>query len=406
MAALPPIDTERLIADRRDFHMHPELGYQEVRTAERVAQRLRELGYEVRTGVGKTGVIGVRRKDGTVERRKEQARRTRSDLPPFPRSVLLRADMDALAVTEANDLSFRSTTDGVMHACGHDGHIAVGLSVAQRLATADPPGAIKLVFQPAEEGGKGAVAVIDDGALEQPSPDAAFGMHLWSDLPTGVIAIAPGAVFASVDLLEITVTGRGGHAAMPHLAIDPVVVAAHLVTALQTVISRRRDPTHSAVLSVTAIHGGTTHNVIPDRATLLGTVRTYGGEFFDNAPTLIEEVARGVARTFGASAKVKYERLCPPTVNDGSMAALMASVAEGIVGAGNVVPDYRTMAGEDMAFFLERVPGCYAFVGCRNPAKGADHPHHSPHFNIDEDALTIAVELLSQTALRFLTSGM
>ncbi len=293
-----------------------------------------------------------------------------------------------------------------MHACGHDGHIAVGLSVAQRLATADPPGAIKLVFQPAEEGGKGAVAVIDDGALEQPSPDAAFGMHLWSDLPTGVIAIAPGAVFASVDLLEITVTGRGGHAAMPHLAIDPVVVAAHLVTALQTVISRRRDPTHSAVLSVTAIHGGTTHNVIPDRATLLGTVRTYGGEFFDNAPTLIEEVARGVARTFGASAKVKYERLCPPTVNDGSMAALMASVAEGIVGAGNVVPDYRTMAGEDMAFFLERVPGCYAFVGCRNPAKGADHPHHSPHFNIDEDALTIAVELLSQTALRFLTSGM
>jgi amidohydrolase len=382
--ALPPLDVDQLVADRRDLHRHPELGYQETRTAGLVASRLRLLGYDVRTGVGRTGVVGVRRGAGE-------------------RCVMVRADMDALPVTEDNDVPYRSQRDGVMHACGHDGHVAASLGVARRLAAVDLPGIVKFAFQPAEEGGRGAAAMIDDGALDAPAVGAAFGMHLWSELPTGTIAVAPGPVMASVDTFRITVTGRGGHAAIPHLAVDPVVVASHLVTALQTLVSRQRNPADPAVVSVTSIHAGTTHNVIPDRATLEGTVRTFGGPFFDTVPARLGEMARSVAAAFDAEAEVTYERAYPPTVNDAEMAVLMAEVAAEVVGAEHVRADYRTMAGEDMAFFLERVPGCYAFVGCRNPAKGAEHPHHSPRFDIDEDALPLAAELLSRVALRFLS---
>ena len=381
---LPPIDRDRLVADRRHFHRHPELGYQEHQTAAFVAQRLESLGYEVRSGIGGTGVVG-----------------SRSGSRPAP-AVLIRADMDALPIDESSGHDVRSTVPGVMHACGHDGHMAVALAVAERLAAVELAGSVLVAFQPAEEGGAGARAMIDDGVLDLQPVAAAIGAHLWSDLPTGTIAVTPGPAFASVDNFVITISGRGGHAASPHEVTDPVVVAAHLVTALQTLISRRRNPADAAVLSITRIHAGTAHNVIPETATLEGTVRTYGGSFHDALPDMMRQVVEGSVQGFGARVELQYERVYPPTVNHAQLAIRMAEIATDLVGSANVRTDYRTMAGEDMAFFLERIPGCYAFVGSGNAAKGTDHPHHSPRFDIDEDALPLAAELLSRFAVNLI----
>jgi amidohydrolase len=384
MTYLPPFDRDLLVADRRHFHQHPELGYEEERTAATVAARLRSLGYDVHTGLGGTGIVGVR------------------PGPSGTPAVLIRADMDALPVQEETDLPFASTLPGVMHACGHDGHLAVALAVAERLAGVDLPGGLQFVFQPAEEGGAGAAAMIRDGALDLMPITAAIGMHLWSSLPTGTVAVTAGPVFAAVDNFAVTITGRGGHAAAPHETIDPVIAAAHVVTALQTIVSRRRNPAEPTVLSVTSIHGGTTHNVIPERATLEGTIRSYGGSFHEELPAVVREVVDGTARAHGAVAALQYDRVYPATVNDAAVTAQVQTVGKDLVGAAQVLQDYRTMAAEDMAFFLERVPGCYAFVGCGNAAKDTHHPHHSPHFNLDEDALPIAVELLSRAAVHIL----
>src|SRR2546421_8653914 len=277
---LPPIDRSGLIATRRDLHQHPELGFEERRTSTLVTERLRALGYEVRTGVGKTGVVAL--KGGTG------------------RCVMLRADMDALPVEEANDVTYRSQHAGKMHACGHDGHVAMGLEVARRLAGVDLPGAVKLAFQPAEEISFGADAMIRDGVLDRPSVDAAFGIHLWNDLPTGRIGLMPGPVMASVDEFEIAILGKGGHAAAPHQTTDPVLVAAHLVTGLQSLVSRRRNPFEEGVVSVTQVTAGHAFNVIPGRADLRGTVRTFGGKFYEDAPALVEEMAQGIAGGLGA----------------------------------------------------------------------------------------------------------
>ena len=293
---LPPVDEASLIRDRRDLHQHPELGFQETRTATLVAERLRQLGYAVRTGVGRTGVVGMKG-DGA-------------------RCVLLRADMDALPIEEANDVPYRSRHAGRMHACGHDGHVAIGLEAARRLAAVALPGRVKLAFQPAEEISDGAGAMIQDGVLAAPTVDAAFGIHLWNTLPVGTIGLMAGPVMASVDQFEITIVGKGGHAAMPNLTIDPVLVAAHVVTALQSLVSRRRDPFEEGVVSVTQFAAGHAFNVIPDRATMRGTVRTFGGRFYEDAPSLVENTARGISAAFGAEATVEFRRLTGPLVND------------------------------------------------------------------------------------------
>ncbi|MBI4421166.1 MAG: amidohydrolase [Gemmatimonadetes bacterium] len=383
MSALPPIDRTSLIATRRDLHAHPELGFQETRTSALVAERLRALGYEVRSGVGKTGVVAVRKaaRDGA-------------------RCVLLRADMDALPVEEANDVPYRSRHAGRMHACGHDGHVAIGLEVARRLAQAPLAGTIKFAFQPAEEISNGAEAMIQDGVLEAPRVDAAFGIHLWNDLAVGTVGIMAGPVMASVDLFEITIVGKGGHAAAPHQTVDPVLTAAHVVTALQALVSRRRHPLEEAVVSVTQVSAGHAYNVIPGRAELRGTVRTFGGRFWEAAPGLVEQTAGGIAAAFGATAEVRYRRLSGPLVNDERMTTVMREAALDVVGRDNVLAGVRTMGGEDMSFFLQKVPGCFAFVGSA-PRSGAA-PHHSPTFDIDEEALVIGVELLGRTVLRFL----
>ena len=382
MKTLAPVDRTSLIATRRDIHQHPELGFEETRTATLIADRLRTLDYDVTSGIGKTGVVGLRKKGGG-------------------RCVLLRADMDALPVEEANTVPYRSQHPGKMHACGHDGHVAIGLEVARRLAPLELSGSVKFAFQPAEEASNGAQAMIRDGVLETPKVDAAFGIHLWNDLPVGTIGIMAGPVMASVDQFEIEIHGRGGHAAAPHQTIDPVLIAAHVITGLQSLVSRRRDPLEEAVVSVTEVHAGRAFNVIPARADLRGTVRTFGGRFFEDAPQLVEETAQGIAGAFGARANVNYRRLSAPLINDERLSALMRDVAAELVGADNVRSGVRTMGGEDMAFFLEKVPGCFAFVGSA-PSGGAASPHHSPTFNIDEESLVIGAELLTRTAVRYL----
>jgi amidohydrolase len=375
---LPPVDRAALVATRRDLHAHPELGFEERRTSGIVAERLSALGYDVKTGVGKTGVVGVKGSGG--------------------RCVMLRADMDALPVEELNDVPYRSTHAGKMHACGHDGHVAIGLEVARRLAGVALPGTLKLAFQPAEEISDGAQAMIKEGVLAAPRVDAAFGLHLWNDLPAGTIGIMPGPMMASVDEFEIAILGRGGHAAAPHQTIDPVLITAHVVTALQSLVSRRRNPLEEGVVSVTQV------NVIPGRADLRGTVRTFGGRFFEEAPKLVEDTVKGIAAAFGATAEVRFRRMTGPTVNDPAMAELMRGVAIELVGAKNVKDGVRTMGGEDMSYYLRQVPGCFAFVGSAVPGTTAS-PHHSPTFDIDEAALPIGAELLSRTAVRYLEAA-
>src|SRR3989449_11753899 len=329
---LPPIDRSGLIATRRDLHQHPELGFEERRTSGLVAERLQRLGYTVRTGVGKTGKTGVlAQRDGAAGR-----------------CVLIRADMDALPIDEANDVPYRSQHAGKMHACGHDGHVAIGLEVARRLHAAFLPGSLKLAFQPAEEISHGAEAMIRDGVLDAPHVDAAFGIHLWNDLPAGTIALMPGPVMASVDEFEIAILGRGGHAAAPHQVIDPVLIAAHIVTGLQSLVSRRRNPFEEGVVSVTQMHAGHAFNVIPGRADLRGTVRTFGGKVYDEAPQLVEETARGTAPAVGGDAEARYRRLGKTRGNDERMTALMKGVAQDIVGQDRVISGIRTMGGEDM----------------------------------------------------------
>jgi len=373
------------VATRRDLHQHPELGFEEIRTSTIAGERLQSLGYDVKSGVGKTGVVGVR--PGANGR-----------------CVLLRADMDALPVEETNDVPYRSRHAGKMHACGHDGHVAIGLEVARRLGGMQLPGTVKLAFQPAEEVSHGAQAMIADGVLDAPKVEAAFGIHLWNDLPVGTVGVMPGPIMASVDEFEITILGRGGHAAAPHQTVDPVLIAAHVVTGLQSLVSRRRNPLEEGVVSVTQVSAGHAFNVIPGRAELRGTVRTFGGRFFHDAPSLVEETAQGIAAAFGARAEVRYERLSAPLVNDTRMAALMSDVAAQVVGGEKVKSGVRTMGGEDMSYFLQKVPGCFAFVGS-GPKTGKAPPHHSAGFDIDEDSLVVGAELMSRVALRYLEGG-
>ena len=368
---LPPVDRETLIATRRDLHQHPELGFEERRTSALVAERLRGHGYDVRTGVGKTGVVALKTGGNG-------------------RCVLVRADMDALPIDEQAASPYRSKHPGKMHACGHDGHVAIGLEVARRLAPLDLAGAVKFAFQPAEEASNGAQAMIADGVLSAPRVDAAFGIHLWNELPVGTVGVMAGPMMASVDEFEIAITARGGHA------------AAHVVAALQSLVSRRRNPLEEGVVSVTQVHAGHAFNVIPARADLRGTVRTFGGRFWEDAPRLVDETVRGIAGAFGATADVQYRRLSGPMVNDPAMASLMAEVAASIVGAEHVRGGVRTMGGEDMSYFLQQVPGCFAFVGS-GPETGVAAPHHSATFDIDEESLVIGAELLSRVAVRYLT---
>jgi amidohydrolase len=384
-------DVDELIAVRRDLHQHPELGFEEVRTSGIVAAKLRAMGLEPRTNVGRTGVVAT----------------LRGARPG--RTVLLRADMDALPIQEENDTPYRSNSPGKMHACGHDCHVSILLAVARRLVAGakDLAGTVVFVFQPAEElGGPkgGAEAMIQDGVLVDARADAAFGLHVWQDLPVGTVGVTSGPWMAAVDEFTVTVRGRGAHAAMPQVSHDPVVCLAHMVTALQTLVSRNSDPFQQAVVSVTQLSAGTAFNIIPESAWMNGTIRLFDRALWAAMPGMFERVVQGVAQAMGCTAQVNFERGNLPTVNDPAMCAFARAAATEVVGAERLRDDVRTMGGEDFSAFLAKVPGVFIAVGSRNEKRGLIYDHHHPKFDVDEEVLRIGAEVLLGTAKRYLAS--
>jgi amidohydrolase len=379
-----------VIADRRDLHEHPELAYQEIRTAGIVADRLRALGVEdVRTGICQTGVTGLirGRQEGTGP------------------TVLLRADMDALPITEENEVDYRSRTPGVMHACGHDAHTAMLLGTARLLLERrdEFAGTVKLLFQPAEEFPPGgAKPMIEAGVLEDPKVDAAFGLHIQQDAPVGVIEVRPGPAMAAADRFHVVIRGKGGHGAKPQDTIDPIVIGSQIVTALQTLVARNTDPTEEAVVTVGVFQAGQAFNVIPDTAELGGTVRTFTSDNRDFLERRIEELVRGIAAAMGAEVDFTYIRGYPATVNDPAMTELVREEASRVVGEEGVQEASLMMGAEDFSYFLEQVPGAFWFVGSQNPERGLVWGHHHPRFDLDEAAMAIGMESMVNVALRYL----
>jgi amidohydrolase len=373
---------EDVITLRRDFHMHPELGFEELRTSRIVADRLKALGYEVRTGVGQTGVVGI----------------LRTGKPG--RTILLRADMDGLPVHEESGVDFSSKERGKMHACGHDGHVAILLGAAQMIVERRDliVGTIVLCFQPAEEGKGGAKAMIEAGVLEDPHVDKVYGLHLASLHPVGVVAVRPGPVMASSDSIEITIRGRGGHGAAPHQTVDPILTAAQFITSVQSVVSRNVDPVQPAVVTIGSLHGGTIHNVIPDDVAMLGTVRAFDQAVREQMKPRIEAVLKGCCDSAGASYDYDYLWRYPVTVNNAAEAAYVADLAARTLGAARSVEFERTMGAEDFSFMLEQRPGCFFFVGAQSGPETAV-AHHNAKFAIDERCLETGVQMM--TALAF-----
>jgi amidohydrolase len=356
---------------RRDIHQHPELGYDEHRTAAFVAERLREFGCdEVATGLGGTGVVGV------IKGRKPAGK---GDV----RTIGLRADMDALPIEEATGLPYASKASGKMHACGHDGHTAMLLGAARYLAeTRNFAGDAIVIFQPAEEGGAGAAAMIKDGLFDRFTIDQVYGMHNGPGIPVGSFAIRPGPIMASTDAVDIHIEGRGGHAARPHLSIDSVMVGAQLITALQSIVARNVDPLESAVISMCEFHAGNARNVIPQTAELKGTVRTLTSEVRTMVEKRVREVVEGVARMTGAKIDLEYVRGYPVVVNHAPQTDFAIKVAGDVAGNGNVLEMPPLMGGEDFAYMLEKRPGAFIFCG-----NGDSAGLHHPAYNFDDSAI-------------------
>jgi len=376
-----------IIEIRREIHRKPELAYQEKATARLVAEKLRAYGLEVRTGIGGTGVLGILRG------------------PRKGRVVGLRADMDALPIEEMADVDFRSKEKGVMHACGHDTHVAMLLGSAKLLANRreDLAGMVKFFFQPAEEqGGKGgAKPMIQDGVMENPKVDFVFGLHIDGEVESGVLAFRGGPAMAAPDSFRIRITGRGGHGAYPQLAIDPIYVAAQLVIALQGVSGRMIDPIQPIVISVGSIHSGTKENIIPDQAILYGTIRTVDEFTRKRAKAKVSEVSKGVCRAFGAKAEVEFEKdAYPVMVNDERVTEKAKNILRNLPGT-RVKLRALQLGGEDFSRFLHEAPGTFYFLGTKNPAKGCIYHNHSPRFKVDEDVLKIGTASLAQLAMEF-----
>ncbi len=377
--------TPQLVAWRRDLHQHPELGFDLPRTAGFVEQRLRELGlHEVRTGIGRSGVVGILR---AADRRGP--------------GVLLRADMDALPLQEVEGREYGSKHAGRMHACGHDGHTAMLLGAATLLAerraalTRD----VVLCFQPAEEGPGGAREMIADGVLELVEIGRVFAVHLWSTSPAGTLEVRPGPAMAAQDEFTAHVVGRGGHGALPHQALDPIVAAAQAVTALQSIVSRSVDPIQPAVVSVGSIHAGDAPNIIPERVTLEGTLRSFDETVRETLRRRVPEVFDGVARAAGCRSEFELRKGYPALVNDPESVELLRAAAREVFGAEHVHEPPPMAGAEDFAYFLRERPGAFAFVGAGNAARGITAPHHSPRFDIDESALPLGAALLTRLAL-------
>jgi amidohydrolase len=376
---------QQLIDWRREFHMHPELGFQETRTAARVAEVLTALCYQVRTGVGRTGVVAERGEGGPI--------------------VAIRADMDALPIQDAKDVPYASQVPGVMHACGHDAHTAIALGVATLLVDESFPGTVRFLFQPAEEVGdyegiSGAPRMVEDGAME--GVDAVLALHVNAAKPVGDIVLGSGPASAGVDSFFATIIGRGGHGSAPHKLVDPIYIAGHAILALHGIVSRRLDPVAPAVISIGSIHGGQAENVIPDRVELSGTIRFMDPEVQKQIHAGIEG-ALGVVRALGGDYELEIEIGCPPMINDPGVVKLFREVASDLLGAEHIADPEQHMGAEDFGTFSSLAPGAMLSLGCR--VEGDERLHHNPRFDIDEGCLPVGAALLAESALRFLRRG-
>ncbi|MCP5266463.1 MAG: amidohydrolase [Burkholderiaceae bacterium] len=379
-------------AIRRDIHAHPELGYAEHRTADLVASLLEQWGIEVSRGIGGTGVVGTLKRGSAL------------------RSVGLRADLDALPIQEANEFAHRSSEDGRMHACGHDGHTAMLLAAAKALSQrTDFDGTVHFIFQPAEEGGAGGKAMIDDGLFDRFPCDAVFGMHNWPGLELGRFSVRAGPMLASASEFEIRITGRGAHAAIPNESVDPVLIACQLVQALQGILTRNKRPIDTAVLSVTQVHAGDAFNVIPNIAVVRGTVRTFTTEVLDLIETRMREITEQLPRAFQASGRLDFQRNYPPLVNHEAETEFCRRVAASIVGEEQVLELEPVMGSEDFAYMLLERPGCYIAIG--NGADGAhrDGGHgagpcalHNPSYDFNDEVTPLGATYWVRLAEEFL----
>ena len=386
-----------MAAIRRDLHAHPELCFEEVRTADIVAAKLTEWGIPIHRGMGTTGVVGiVHGRDGGA----------------CGRGVGLRADMDALPMQEFNTFAHASQHAGKMHACGHDGHTAMLLAAAQHLAQhRDFDGTVYLIFQPAEEGGGGAREMIKDGLFTQFPMEAVFGMHNWPGMPTGSFAVSPGPVMASSNEFKITIRGKGSHAALPHNGIDPVPVACQLVQAFQTIITRNKKPVDAGVISVTMIHAGEATNVVPDYCVLEGTVRTFSIEVLDMIEQRMRELSDGICAAFGAHCEFAFDRNYPPTINSAPEAAFAREVMAAIVGADKVLAQEPTMGAEDFSYMLQAKPGAYCFIA-NGDGQHRDMGHgggpctlHNPSYDFNDELIPLGATYWVELATRWLTQA-
>lgn len=378
---------DRLVTIRRDLHMHPELSFNEVRTAKKVTENLDELGIEYTTGVAKTGVVGHLGDGGPV--------------------VALRADMDALPIVEANDVPYRSLKPGVMHACGHDAHVTCLLGAATMLAedfkAGRLQGTVRLLFQPSEEAWdaelkSGGRRMVEEGALE--GTDAVFGLHVISTDPSNVVLTRGGDFMAAVDSFSGKVIGRGGHGAYPHEALDPIWIAANVVNAVHGIVSRRTNPVESGLISVTMIHAGTASNIIPPEVMLAGTIRSFKPEVRKQLHEDLER-AFSVARALGGDYELKIEAGYPPTVNDPAMARFVSEMATDLIGGDNVREAYLAMGAEDFSYMLQAKPGAFFYLGAKKD--NVDRRHHAPDFDIDESVLATGAALMAEVARKYLT---
>lgn len=377
---------------RRDLHAHPELRFEEHRTADTVARALEQWGIAVTRGLGGTGVVGTIR-NGTSSR-----------------SIGLRADLDALPLQESNAFAHRSTHEGKMHACGHDGHTAMLLAAAKYLAQYRHfDGTVHLIFQPGEEGGAGAKRMLEDGLFERFPCDAVFGMHNWPGMQVGQFGVRPGPMMASSNEFEIIVHGKGAHAALPHLGVDPIIVATHLVQAFQTIVSRNKKPIDAAVLSVTQIHAGKATNIIADSARIVGTVRTFTLDVLDLIENAMQQMVQTLPGAFGAQAEMRFHRNYPPTINHEGEARFAAQVMDDVVGPDNVLRDIEPVMGsEDFSFMLMQRPGAYVFIG-NGDGLHREHGHgvgpctlHNPNYDFNDDLIPIGATYWVRLAERWL----
>lgn len=373
---------DETIKNRRFFHQHPELGFQEFNTSDFIYNYLSELGYNV-SRIAKTGIVALLKDDINLK------------------TLAIRADIDCLPLQELNNVDYCSKNKGKMHACGHDGHISIALSLAKLLSKNKEKidGNVKFIFQPAEESPGGAIPMINEGVLENPKVDAIIGLHLWNSNEIGEVIVKEGPLMASADDFSITVIGKGGHGAIPQQTVDSIVVMAHIVTALQTIVSRNINPLDSAVLTIGKIEGGSSFNIIAESTKVIGTVRAFSYEVRDSIKERIEQVVKNITSAFGATYEFSYNKLYAPTINNKEISELVKKSALSVVN--NINEKDMTMGSEDMSFFLEKVPGCYFFVGSANKEKGLDKPHHSPYFDFDEKAMLIGIQIFYNSILEY-----